>query len=113
MHEMAIAVAIVEGVLEEAAQRGAPPVTAVHVRIGRLSGVDRDALAFAYEVACQETPLASSRLDIEDVPVVLFCGACAQEQPADASMLCARCGSPPARIVAGDELTIRGFEVAA
>ena len=49
---------------------------AVRVRVGRMSGVDKDALLFAYQVARQDTSLESSRLEIEDVKVIIFCPAC-------------------------------------
>ncbi len=74
MHELSIAMGIVDAALDEARQRGVQ-VSAVHLRLGALSGVVKDALLFCYEVACQDTPLAGSRLIVEDVPVVVFCSA--------------------------------------
>ena len=38
-------------------------VSAVHLRLGALSGVVKDALLFSYEVACQDTPLAGIATD--------------------------------------------------
>jgi hydrogenase nickel incorporation protein HypA/HybF len=114
MHELSIALNIVDGVLEEAERRGGLTVEAVHLRLGRLSGVDKDALLFAFQVVRDGTPLASSRLEIEDVKAVVFCAGCAQEREAAPSsgLLCPRCGTP-ASIVRGDELEIAALEVAA
>lgn len=67
MHELSIALAIVDGVAEEAGQRGGGLVRAVHLRLGRLSGVVREALLFAYDQACSGTTLEGSELRIEDV----------------------------------------------
>jgi len=67
MHELSIALGIVEAAVEEAQQRNVQ-VSAVHLRLGALSGVVKDGLLFSYEVACQDTPLQGSRLLIEDVP---------------------------------------------
>ena len=64
MHELSIALAIVDGVTEEAA---GGLVRAVHLRLGRLSGVVREALLFAYQAACEGTALQGSELRIEDV----------------------------------------------
>jgi hydrogenase nickel incorporation protein HypA/HybF len=113
MHELSIAMGIVEGVLEEAERHGAKNVEAVHVRLGRLSGVDKDALLFSYNLACEETPLAHSRLVIEDLEVVVLCPLCRAERPAQSfpSLLCADCGSP-GRLIHGQELEIRGLEIA-
>jgi hydrogenase nickel incorporation protein HypA/HybF len=115
MHELSIAVSIVDGVLEEAERRGARQVEAVHVRVGRLSGIDKDALSFSYAIACQDTPLAHSRLEIEEVEVVVLCPRCGAERPIESFPLlaCAVCGSQAEHVLHGDELEIRGFEVAA
>ena len=115
MHELSIALSIVEGVLEEAERRGARQIEAVYVRVGRLSGIDKDALLFSYAIACQDTPLAHTRLEIEDVEVVILCSHCGAERATQAFPLltCADCGSPAERVLHGDELEIRGFEVAA
>jgi hydrogenase nickel incorporation protein HypA/HybF len=67
MHELSIAMSIVDGVTEEAGQHGGGLVRAVHLRLGRLSGVVRDALLFCYEQACDGTPLQGSELRIEEV----------------------------------------------
>jgi hydrogenase nickel incorporation protein HypA/HybF len=64
MHELSIAVNIVDGVLEEAARHGCAQVCAVHLRLGPLSGVDQDALLFAYPMACEGTILENSCLEI-------------------------------------------------
>lgn len=64
MHELSIAVSIVEGVEEELRERGDPKLHAVHLQLGSLSGVVKEALLFAYDAACEGTPLAGSRLVI-------------------------------------------------
>ena len=66
MHELSIALSIVDGVEEEAARHGGGPVRAVHLRLGRLSGVVREALLFAYDRACDGTSLEGSALQIEE-----------------------------------------------
>jgi hydrogenase nickel incorporation protein HypA/HybF len=66
MHELSIALSIVDGVAEELESRGAPKLHAVHVRIGRFSGVAKEALLFCYEQACQGTPLQGSRLMVAE-----------------------------------------------
>ena len=68
MHELSIAMSIVEMAQEEALQRGVQ-VNAVHLKLGALSGVVKEALLSSYEMACDDTPLRGSRLVIEEVPV--------------------------------------------
>jgi hydrogenase nickel incorporation protein HypA/HybF len=51
MHELSIAMSIVDAAVEESQRRNLK-VSAVHLRLGALSGVVKDALLFSYEVAC-------------------------------------------------------------
>lgn len=66
MHELSIAMSILDAVQDEIEQRGYAGVEAVHLKIGRLSGVVPAALRSAYELAAEQTPLASARLVIEE-----------------------------------------------
>jgi hydrogenase nickel incorporation protein HypA/HybF len=114
MHELSIAVNIVDGALEELRRHGAAEATAIYLRVGRLSGIDKDALQFSYGVACQETALEHSRLIIEDVDVAIFCAACGAERPTRSFpvLTCADCGALAERVVHGEELEITRMEVA-
>ena len=115
MHELSIALSMIDGVLEEADKRGGVQVEAVHLRIGVFSGVDREALTFSYGLACEGTPLEGSRLVIERVPLLIYCPVCATERAAQSEqqLSCAICAAPAERIVQGQELEITGLEIAA
>ena len=65
MHELSIAVDLVDAALEEAARLELASIDAVHVEVGVLSGVVQEALGQAFEVASRGTPLQGSRLVIE------------------------------------------------
>ncbi len=67
MHELSIAMSIVEIASDEARRLGDARVEVVHLRLGDLSGVVKDSLLFAWDLACEESPLAGSRLQIEEV----------------------------------------------
>jgi hydrogenase nickel incorporation protein HypA/HybF len=112
MHELSIAMSIVDAALEEAERRGVQ-VTAVHLRLGALSGVVKDALLFSYEMACQDTPLAASQLMIEELPVIVFCPQCQKEQTLDSMQLfaCPKCGTPTMDVRQGKELEVFALEV--
>jgi hydrogenase nickel incorporation protein HypA/HybF len=114
MHELSIALSIVDGALEELQRRGATEASAIHLRLGRLAGIDKEALQFSYGVACQETRLAGSRLVIEDVDVAIFCPVCNSERLTCSFPVvrCANCGALAERVVRGEELEIRAMEIA-
>jgi hydrogenase nickel incorporation protein HypA/HybF len=113
MHELSIALSIIDGVEEEMERRGKSRVAAVHLRLGPLSGVSKDALLFSYGIAREGTILEGSRLEIEDTPVLLFCETCQQEVPAVSMqrLSCAICDNPSADIRRGSELEIIGLEL--
>lgn len=112
MHELSIAMGIVDAATEEAQSRGIQ-VKAVHLRLGALSGVVKEALLFSYEVACQDTPLQGSQLVVEDVPVIIFCAPCQKEQPLQSVQLfvCPECATPTMDVRQGKELEVFALEV--
>lgn len=113
MHELSIAVSIVETVESELARRNEPAALAVTVRIGALSGVVPDALQFAWGPATEGTRLAGAALRIEQQDVVVHCTTCAAERtlPTVQDMRCPVCGNPVAQIVRGRELQIMNVEL--
>ena len=112
MHELSIAMGIVDAALDEATKRGVQ-VSSVHLRLGALSGVVKDALLFSYEVACQDTALEGSKLIVEDVPVAVFCPQCKETQvlPSVQSFKCPECGTPSMDVRQGKELEVFALEV--
>ena len=113
MHEMSIALAIIDEITEEMERQGGGAVAAVHLRIGVLSGVDSQALRFAYELACEGSACAGSRLEIESVPLLVYCPQCATTHAASPQeILCPRCITPAQEILEGRELEVRALEIA-
>jgi hydrogenase nickel incorporation protein HypA/HybF len=112
MHELSIAMSVVELAEEEAERRGVQ-VDAVHLKLGALSGVVKEALLSCYEMACANTSLQGSRLVIEEVPVVIFCPRCRTERPLSSMQLfcCPECGTPSAEVVQGRELEVVALEI--
>jgi hydrogenase nickel incorporation protein HypA/HybF len=113
VHELSIALSIVEGAEEEVARQGGGRVCAVHLKVGPLAGVVRDALLFSYELACEGTLLEGSELIIEEIPIRVFCIRCGREgDPASGVDLhCSECGSGACRVVKGAELELAALEL--
>jgi hydrogenase nickel incorporation protein HypA/HybF len=111
MHELSIAMSVVEVAAEEAERRGGR-VTAIHLKLGVLSGVVADALESAFELARESTPVATAKLVIEEVPVVVFCPVCAMERAVVfPQLICPDCGTPTPEVVRGRELEIIALEL--
>jgi hydrogenase nickel incorporation protein HypA/HybF len=113
MHELSIAMSILDMAAEEAKRHGAAHVTRIHLRLGPLSGVVKDALVSAYELAREGSALEDAQLIIEDVPVRASCPICRTTR-AVASMqelFCAECGTPTPEVVSGRELEVFALEI--
>jgi hydrogenase nickel incorporation protein HypA/HybF len=112
MHELSIAMSILEMAEQEAAARNAA-LEAIHVRVGALSGVVSQALLSAFDLAREASPLRSVRLQIEEVPVRIHCRTCGADRPVPSMqrLCCAECGTPGADIVQGRELQVVGLEL--
>ena len=79
MHELSVAVSLIEAVSRQVELERCERVRTVFVRVGALSGIVREALAFAFDVAAEQTVVQGAVLEIEDVPVVVFCSQCGGE----------------------------------
>jgi len=112
MHELSIAISIVE-VAEEAAREQSGRVVAIHLKLGPLSGVVKEALLSSWPLACERSSLKGSRLEIEDVVIAGFCTQCGVVQPAESiqSMACQVCGTPMPDIRTGREMEIVALEI--
>jgi hydrogenase nickel incorporation protein HypA/HybF len=112
MHELSIALSMIEEIEEQQEKHGGATVETVFVRIGVLSGVDPQALRFAYELACEGTALAKSRLEIESVALVVHCPSCdSNHSPDPQHIVCPRCLTPEQKILEGRELEVRALEL--
>jgi hydrogenase nickel incorporation protein HypA/HybF len=113
MHELSIALSLVEAACEKAAELGDVRVEALHLRLGPLSGVVRDALLFSFDLATAGTAIEGARLDIEDVPVIVCCPACGEERqlPSIQHFRCPVCGTLTPDVVQGRDLELAALEV--
>lgn len=114
MHELSIALSILDEIEEQVQRHNGAAVEAIYLRIGVLSGVDVQALRFAWELASENTPFASSRLEVERVALLVHCPQCdATHSPGLDSIACPRCVTPEQKIIEGRELEVRALELAA
>jgi hydrogenase nickel incorporation protein HypA/HybF len=112
LHEIGIASSIIESIEREANRRPEARFTAVGVRIGELSNVDRDALAFAFEALTRGTFLEHLRLEIEWCPRRQKCLACGEEFAVkEFELTCPKCGEARSTCIGGTELDIAYLEL--
>lgn len=113
MHEIGIAVGLVDTISKQAQASGIGRVHAVRVRIGSFTGVVKDSLLFAWDLASAGTVVEGAALKIDDVPLVVYCSTCRMEHVLTGipAFECPACGTPTPEIRSGRELELVGVEV--
>lgn len=113
MHELSIALSILDIATEESERRGGAQIRAIHIRLGPLSGVIAEALTSAFELAREESRFCDATLETEESPVFVYCPQCESPQPVKSiqMMQCSHCGTPSADVVSGNELEIVAMEI--
>jgi hydrogenase nickel incorporation protein HypA/HybF len=112
MHELSIAMSVVDVAGEEATRQGLR-VIAVHLRLGPLSGVVKSALISAYELAREGSVLDGSKLVVREMPIIAWCPLCQAERTlrSPQHICCPICDTPTPDVRGGRELEIAGLEV--
>ena len=104
MHELSLARSLITIVEEYGRREGFTRVRSLKLSCGRLSGVDPEALRFAFAVEAEGTPAAGAELAFDIGPAVLYCLACEQEFASAAFRPdCPVCGKPDVILAGGTE----------
>lgn len=112
MHEMSLAEGIRTIVEEQARRHGFARVTVLRLEIGRFAGVEKSALAFAWEIAMKGSPAEGARLEMLDLPGKAMCYECMETVEIDDRLApCPRCGGGRLIPQSGDEMRVRDMEV--
>ena len=110
MHELSIAMNIIEIATEERKKAGGGNIRSVELEVGTLSGVVIDALEFALEVSVKGTVLENARIDIHQVDAQASCNQCGHVfSVEDLFTNCPRCHSYDTQLIRGSELRFRSF----
>lgn len=113
MHELGIMQSALATVLEQARAHQAARVNRIVLRIGRLAGVDPEALAFAFEIVTKDTPAAGATLAIEPVVARARCAHCAEDFAVESGWIftCPRCSRLSGELIEGRELELSRIEM--
>ncbi|HJU74785.1 MAG TPA: hydrogenase maturation nickel metallochaperone HypA [Gemmatimonadaceae bacterium] len=113
MHELSIAMSLVDLACEQAARMSSVRIRAVHIDVGVLAGVDKDALAFSFQAAAAGTEVDGARIEVREVSATVWCDACNTERalPQPHLRQCSVCGAAAPTLMAGAELQLVSLEV--
>jgi len=112
MHEISVCqsiLAILEKRLEHNSEK---KVKIIHLAIGELSGIELDALRFAFPIVMQHTRFETATLKITVIPALGFCENCNKSvKISSAFRCCSDCKKPISKLIQGDELLIKEVEL--
>ena len=112
MHELSICERLVMVIEDHAKARNFEKVKTVRLEIGKLAGIELDALRFSFEIATKGGVVDGAILEVIDVPVVGWCSSCAKTvSVVERFDPCPKCGSFQVEITSGEELRIKDLEV--
>jgi hydrogenase nickel incorporation protein HypA/HybF len=112
MHEVSVAQNIIDIVTSEAEKARAEKVTQVVLSIGKLAGIENEALLFAWDIVTKNTLAEGSSLIIEDIGGVAECQNCLHRfETSDYFTLCEKCGDFRTNIIKGKELQVKSIEI--
>jgi hydrogenase nickel incorporation protein HypA/HybF len=112
MHELSVVSGLFDILEEKARDAGAVRVTAVTIRVGRLSGVVPDLLESAFDSFKKGTIASEASLRVETPPLRVRCRSCGKEaQTEEPLFACPSCGAPGLEILEGMDIFLQKLEI--
>ena len=110
MHEMSIAMSIIEAVVEKASQENSRKVSEIELQVGKASGILTESLTFCFSAAAKNTIVDGARLEIRETESLVTCEDCGNSFPVEGFFAaCPSCGSYKTDLVSGRELLIKSI----
>ncbi|MFW6190189.1 MAG: hydrogenase maturation nickel metallochaperone HypA [Candidatus Bipolaricaulota bacterium] len=117
MHEYSIAEELINTLLERVEEDKLSKTSKVHLEIGELRMVSREALSQAFRIVTEGTILEGAELQYEEIPLLVSCKECGFEGKVDYEddtslhfsipvLSCPDCGGS-VDIIEGEELSVR------
>jgi hydrogenase nickel incorporation protein HypA/HybF len=112
MHEMSLVEGVRELIEAAAVREGFSRVRSVRVEIGQLSGVEREAFEFCFDLAMRDGIAEGAWLDLLATPGRGRCLECGREGAlAVVYDPCEHCGACPISVIGGTEMRVIDLEV--
>lgn len=112
MHELSLLTAVVEAVIQAAAQNQVTKVNEVSLKVGALSGAIPEALYGSWPIAIDGTICEGAQLSLQEVPAAVYCPSCGKDIEIDEffALQCPVCSTPTGELVSGREFEIEWVE---
>lgn len=113
MHELSLCLNMLRTLEQQAKLKKFSHVKTIWLEIGKLAGVEKEALVFSFPIAAKHTVAEGAQLNIIDIPGQAECQNCSAILNIDTYFdVCSQCGQYSLRLIRGNELRIYEVEVA-
>ena len=110
VHEVSVMLSILDIAIEEAQKINADKIMGIRLIIGERSGVEVEALKFAFDIVTRNSIAENALLSISLIPFKGECLSCGHRFESVDFMVCDKCGGF-AKVISGQELQIESLEV--
>lgn len=113
MHEASIAQNVIEIAVRNCLSAGYNLIGSIKLKIGKGSGIEPEALLFAFEIMKLDSPAREATLQLELLKIGGVCNGCRREFQVEDSyaLSCPLCGSSSINIKQGYEMEFVEIEV--
>ncbi len=112
MHELPITQSLLKIALDHAEKANAQQITGINIVMGELSSMVDDSIQFYWEIIAKDTIAEKATLHFRRVPAELQCMTCFEKyHPTEQELICPKCGSVGAKIIAGEEFSLESIDV--
>ena len=113
MHEMSLCEGIRDVIEDQARQHNVQKIARVRLEIGRFAGVEKPALAFAFDVVMRGSVAEGATLEMIELPGKAMCFDCGSDVQLENRLdACPACGGGKLVPTGGDEMRIKDLEAA-
>lgn len=113
MHELPVIESILKIVLAHAQKNDVRRVTAIRLRVGKLSDLEDAWMQRYFDYVAKDTVAEGAKLEIERTPIRMQCNACNVSYDLEdmtADIVCPQCGKKDSRLISGREYYIKDME---
>lgn len=112
MHEMSLAMALVEQLEQVAKRENATRIVRIDLELGSMSGVEREPFEFAFPIVSEGTAAQDAILNFHEISLKVECKNCeAITTPEYQTVLCDKCQSTNIRVIEGRDFKVKSMEV--
>lgn len=112
MHEMALAEGVLQIVEDAAREQHFRRVKTVWLEIGRLAGVEVEAMRFCFDAVTRDSIARDAKLEVVETPGQAWCMQCSETVEVQALYdECPKCGGHQLQVTGGDAMRVKELEV--